>query len=354
MRDWEISIGTRKIGQNRSPFIIAEMSGNHNQSLERALSIIRTAAKCGADAIKIQTYTPDTLTINHTGGLFSISDPKSIWHGRTLYELYQEAHTPWEWHKAMFDEARRHNILIFSTPFDETSVDFLENLQAPAYKIASFENNHLPLLKKVARTGKPVIMSTGLSDLKGIEEAVQCLRQNGVGELILLKCTSTYPADPQNSNILTIPHMSDLFQCPVGLSDHTIGIGVPLASIALGARVIEKHFTLDRSEGGVDSTFSLEPQELSLLVEESKRAFLSLGGVVYGIQEEEQKSLLFKRSIYVVKDIAQGDVITSKHIRIIRPGDGLAPKYIDVVIGKRVSRDITRGTPLSWNHLLKS
>ncbi|MCS6796631.1 MAG: pseudaminic acid synthase [Raineya sp.] len=346
-----IQIQNRIISPNHKPFLIAEMSGNHNQSLERALQIVDAAVDAGADAIKLQTYTADTLTIDYRENEFFISDKNSLWKGKSLYELYQEAYTPWEWHKPIFEYAQKRGIIAFSTPFDETAVDFLEDLNVPAYKIASFENNHLPLLKKVAQTGKPVIMSTGASTLSMIEEAVQTLRENGCKDIILLKCTSTYPASPENSNILTIPHLAQLFGCPVGLSDHTMGVGVAVASIALGARVIEKHFCLSRAEGGVDSAFSLEPQEFKMLVEECNRAFLGLGQVHYGILEEEKKSLTYKRSIYVVQDIKAGEKLTPENIRIIRPGLGLQPKYYEVLLGKTVKKDLKRGTALKWEDL---
>lgn len=345
----EIRIGNYSIGKNFEPFIIAEMSGNHNQSLEKALSIVDAAAETGAHALKLQTYTADTLTIDVSHGEFQISDEKSLWQGRNLYDLYKEAHTPWEWHKALFDRAKQKGILIFSTPFDDTAVDFLEDLEVPAYKVASFENNHLPLLKKIAQTGKPVIMSTGISTLSDIEIAVKTLRENGCKDLILLKCTSTYPATPEKTNIVTIPHMAQLFDCEVGLSDHTMGIGVAVASVALGARVIEKHFTLDRSEGGVDSAFSLEPNEFKMLVDESRRAFLSLGYVKYGILEEEKKSITFKRSIYIVEDLNPGDVLNEGNTKIIRPGLGMAPKYLDLVLGRRIKQAVKRGTALTWD-----
>ncbi len=341
-----MKIAKYNIGQDYKPFIIAEMSGNHNQSLERALKIIEVAAKCGADAIKLQTYTADTITINQRGGLFDIDDPTSLWKNRNLYELYQEAHTPWEWHEAMFKCAADNGILCFSTPFDDTAVDFLENLNSPVHKIASFENNHHPLLKKVARTGKPVIMSTGASDLANLAESVDVLRQNGCKDLVLLKCTSNYPASPENSNMRTIPHLRELFNCEVGLSDHTMGIGVPCAAVTLGATVIEKHFCLSRAEGGVDSAFSLEPDELKSLVIETERAWQSLGMVQYGVQESEKKSLLFKRSIYVVKDIEMGDVFTEDNIRVIRPGDGMSPKYYEGLLGKISKRLFQKGYPL--------
>ena len=341
-----MKIGNYSIGHSCKPFIIAEMSGNHNQSLERALKIIEIAAKSGADAIKLQTYTADTLTINQRGGLFDIEDSTSLWAGRNLYELYQEAYTPWEWHEAMFKCAADNGIICFSTPFDDTAVDFLENLDTPAHKIASFENNHHPLLKKVAKTGKPVIMSTGASTIANLDESVSILRENGCKDLILLKCTSNYPATPENSNIRTIPHLKELFDCEVGLSDHTMGIGVPIAAVTMGATVIEKHFCLSRAEGGVDSAFSLEPDELRSLVIETERAWQSLGKIQYGVQESEKMSLLFKRSIYVVKDIQAGEKFTEENIRVIRPGDGIAPKYYEELLGKLSLNNCQGGNPL--------
>jgi pseudaminic acid synthase len=334
------------IGSIYKPFIIAEMSGNHNQSIERALAIVDAAADAGAHAIKLQTYTADTMTLK---GAYQINDQNSLWNGRELYDLYQEAYTPWEWHKAIFERAKKKGILAFSSPFDETAVDFLESLNMPLYKIASFENTDWPLLKKIAATGKPIIMSTGVSRLADIDESVTILRQNGCKDLVLLKCTSTYPASPENTNLLTIPHLQELFNCIVGLSDHTMGIGAAVAAVALGARVIEKHFTLNRSDGGVDSAFSLEPSELSSLVVESERAFLALGNVQYGIQETETKSKLFKRSIYVAKDIKAGETLTVEHIKIIRPDLGLSPRYYDLVIGRQVKKDISAGTPLNFD-----
>lgn len=346
-----MQIANYKVGRNNKPFIIAEMSGNHNQSLERALKIIEVAAKCGADAIKLQTYTADTLTINHRGGLFDIKDTSSLWANRNLYELYQEAYTPWEWHEAMFKCATDNGMICFSTPFDDTAVDFLEKLNAPVHKIASFENNHHPLLKKVAQTGKPVIMSTGASDLANLAESVEVLRANGCKDLVLLKCTSNYPSTPANSNLRTIPHLRDLFNCEVGLSDHTMGIGVPIAAITLGATVIEKHFCLSRAEGGVDSAFSLEPDELKALVIETERAWQSLGHIQYGVQESEKKSLSFKRSIYVVKDIKAGQVFTEENIRVIRPGDGLHPKYYEQILGKKTKASLKKGMPFELKYL---
>lgn len=343
-----IKIGPIAVGSQHKPFIIAEMSGNHNQSLEKALAIVDAAAAAGAHAIKLQTYTPDTMTLL---GAHTIEDVDSLWRGRELYDLYQEAHTPWDWHETIFKRAAEKGLLAFSSPFDETAVDFLETLNVPCYKIASFENTDIPLLKKVAATGKPVIMSTGVATLADIDEGVRTLRAHGCFDLILLKCTSTYPATPENTNLRTIPHLAQLFNCTVGLSDHTMGIGASVAAVALGASVIEKHFTISRAEGGVDAAFSLEPQELKALVEESERAFLALGNIQYGVQKAEQKSLFYKRSIYVSRDIKAGEAFSKENIRVIRPGNGLAPKYFDEVLGKVAKTDIKTGTPLTWELL---
>ena len=349
MRDeTEITIGGRKIGYNYKPFIIAEMSGNHNQSLERAFKIIDEAANAGVDAIKLQTYTADTITMK---GVLTINDSTSIWNGKELHELYQEASTPWEWHEEIFTYAKSKGLIVFSSPFDETSVDFLETLNVPAYKIASFENTHIPLLKKVAKTGKPVIVSIGVTTLGQIDECVRVLKENNSGPVILLKCTSTYPATPENSNVRTIPHLIDLFNCIVGLSDHTMGIGTSIAAIALGARVIEKHFTLSRADGGVDSTFSLEPHELKSLVDESERAYLSLGEIKYGILDVEKKSLDGKRSIYISKEIKKGEKFSEENLKIIRPSFGLETKYYDLIIGKVCNKDLLKGHPLSLNDI---
>lgn len=324
------------------------MSGNHNQSLERALSIVDAAAAAGVSALKIQTYTADTMTLDSVNKDFIIDDRKSLWHQESLYGLYQKAYTPWEWHKPIFDRCRERGIVGFSTPFDATAVDFLASLDMPFYKIASFENNHLPLLRKVAKTGKPVVMSTGLASLAELAESVATLREAGCPELILLKCTSSYPADPAESNLRVIPHMRDLFGCEVGLSDHTLGMGVAIASVALGARIIEKHFTLDRADGGVDSAFSLEPWEMKLLVEEAGKALRSLGGIHYGPMPQEQSSLRFRRSIYAAQNIEKGETFTLDNLKVIRPGFGLAPKYYDVVLGRKAARDMTTGTPMDW------
>jgi N-acetylneuraminate synthase len=344
-----IKIGNREIGPQRAPFIIAEMSGNHNQSLERALEIVEAAAKTGAHALKIQTYTPDTMTLDLDEREFHINDPNSLWAGSSLYKLYGEAYTPWEWHKPIFDRARELGIIPFSTPFDDTAVDFLESLDVPCYKIASFENTDLPLIRRVAATGKPLIISTGMATVAELDETVRAAREAGCKELILLKCTSTYPATAANTNILTIPHLRELFDCEVGLSDHTMGVGVSVASVALGATVIEKHFTLNRTDGGVDSTFSMEPAEMAQLVEESERAWHALGRVSYGATEAEQKSIVFRRSLYVVQDLKAGDVLTKDNVRAIRPGQGLPTKYLDVILGKTLKKDVKRGTGINWN-----
>lgn len=351
MTSSEIRIANRPIGRNYAPFVIAEMSGNHNQSLERALRIVEEAAKAGAHALKLQTYTADTMTLDLAVREFYISDPASLWYGKSLYQLYQEAHTPWEWHEPVFKRARELGLIGFSTPFDESAVDFLEQLGVPAYKIASFENIDLPLVRKVAATGKPTIISTGMATQNELEETVRVAREAGCRELILLKCTSAYPADPQNSNLLTLPHMREFFGCEVGLSDHTQGIGASVAAVALGATVIEKHFTVSRADGGVDSAFSLEPQELASLITETQRAWRSLGGLSYGPSEEEKSSLAFRRSLYIAKDMEAGDVLTPETLRRIRPGLGLAPKHYDSLLGKRIRRAAKRGMPMSWDLL---
>jgi pseudaminic acid synthase len=347
----EITIDGRRIGADYPPFIIAEMSGNHNQSLDRALEIVEAAAKTGAHALKIQTYTPDTMTIDLDEREFHISDPKSLWAGNSLYKLYGEAYTPWEWHKPIFDRARELGIIAFSTPFDDTAVDFLEGLDVPCYKIASFENTDLPLIRRVAATGKPLIISTGMASIAELDDTVKAARGAGCKDLIMLKCTSTYPATANNTNILTIPHMRELFGCEVGLSDHTMGVGVSVASVALGATVIEKHFTLKRADGGVDSTFSMEPTEMSQLVIECERAWQALGKVSYGATEAEKKSIVFRRSLYVVKDMKAGEVLTNQNVRAIRPGLGLQTKYLDLVLGRKIKQDVMRGTGLSWDLL---
>lgn len=335
----------------RPPLVIAEMSGNHNQSLDRAMEIVEIAAAAGAHALKLQTYTADTMTIDLSEREFFISDEHSLWKGESLYALYQKAHTPWEWHKPIFDRCRELGMIGFSTPFDATAVDFLEELDVPCYKVASFENIDLPLIARVARTGKPMIISTGMATVAEIDEAVQTARQNGCEDLILLKCTSSYPASPASSNLATIPHMRELFKCHVGLSDHTMGIGAAVASAALGAVAIEKHITTKRADGGVDSAFSLEPDELAALVRETETAAVAVGAIAYGRGEEECGSLMFRRTLYVVENMKAGDELTPANLRAIRPGLGLPPKFLPQLLGKRVSRDVSRGTPASWELL---
>ena len=346
----EFKIGNRLIGDYHKPFVIAEMSGNHNQDIERAKAIIRAASKAGADAIKLQTYTADTMTINHKGGLFDITNKESLWYGKNLYDLYKIAYTPWEWHEELFEYANSLGMVAFSSPFDETAVDFLMDLNVPAFKIASFESNHFPLLKKVAQTGKPILISSGISKINELYESIQYLKANGAKDIVVFKCTSTYPATAENTNLNTIPVFQSIFEdCVIGLSDHTMGIGASVAAVALGARVIEKHFTLDRSEGGVDSAFSLEPKELKDLVIESERAFLALGHVQLDTQKSEEKSRQFKRSIYVVKDIKKGEKFTRENIRVIRPGDGMEPKYYEGMLGMNSTEDLVKGTPYRLN-----
>jgi len=344
-----IKIADRYIGRDHPPFIIAEMSGNHNQSLERAFKIVDAAAEAGAHAIKLQTYTADTMTLDLEEGDFYISDPKSLWSGTSLYKLYEEAHTPWDWQRAIFERAAQRGLICLSTPFDASAVDFLEELNAPCYKIASFENTDLPLIRRVAATGKPIIISTGMATIAELDETVRAAREAGCKDLILLQCTSTYPATPENSNLLTIPHMRELFGTEIGLSDHTMGVGVSVASVALGATVIEKHFTLDRADGGVDSTFSMEPAEMAQLVIETERAWQALGRITYGPVEAEKKSMQFRRSLYIVEDMEAGEVLTEKNLRAIRPGGGLPPKYLERMIGKSVPRAVKRGTALTWD-----
>jgi len=344
-----VKIGKIGIGSECKPFIIAEMSGNHNQSLERALEIVDMAAKTGANALKIQTYTADSMTLDIDEGDFFISNPESLWKGSSLYKLYQEAAPPYEWHKPIFDRCRELGMIGFSSPFDLNAVDFLEELGVPLYKIASFENTDLPLIRKVASTGKPMIISTGMASVAELDETVRAAREAGCKDLILLKCTSTYPATAENTNISTIPNMRDLFDCEVCLSDHTMGIGVSVASVALGATVIEKHFTLNRDDGGVDSTFSMEPDEMRSLVIETERSWQALGSISYGATDAERKSLQFRRSIYIAEDIKEGDILTLKNLRCVRPGMGLPPKYYEILLGRRINQDVKKGTAMSWS-----
>jgi pseudaminic acid synthase len=346
-----MQIADRQIGPGRRPYLIAEMSGNHNQSLERALAIVDAAASAGADAVKLQTYTADTMTLDVRAPGFVIDDEASLWAGRQLHELYRQAHTPWEWHRPIIDRAAARGLHCFSSPFDATAVDFLESLHVPAYKIASFEVTDLRLVRKVASTGKPMIVSTGMASAGEIEAAVRTARSAGCKDLVLLKCTSTYPATAENTHVATIPHMRQLFGCEVGLSDHTMGCGVAVAATALGATVIEKHFTLARADGGVDSAFSMEPAEFALLRTETERAVQALGRVHYGPTEAEKKSLAFRRSLYIARDAKAGDVLTTQNVRCVRPGFGLAPEMMDVVLGMVLRKDAPAGTPLSWDLL---
>ncbi|RKX24440.1 MAG: pseudaminic acid synthase [Candidatus Zixiibacteriota bacterium] len=347
----EIAVGSAKIGSGYRPFVIAEMSGNHNQSLDRALAIVDAAADAGAHALKIQTYTADTMTLDLKEGEFRIDDPESLWAGRSLYELYQEAHTPWEWHEPIFKRCSERGLVGFGTPFDATAVDFLESIGNPIYKIASFENTDIPLIRKVAAIGKPMIISTGMASVSEIDETIRAARDAGCDDIILLKCTSAYPADPNSINLKTIPHLRELFDIQVGLSDHTMGLAVSIAAVVLGATVVEKHFTLARADGGVDSAFSLEPHEMKSLVEETETAWKALGKISYGVTEKEKKSLQFRRSLYVAADMKAGDVFTEKNLRAIRPGSGLPPKYYDQFLGKRIAHDTRKGTPVSWELL---
>lgn len=344
-----ISIGDRHVGSDTAPFIIAEMSGNHNNSLERALAIVEAAATSGAHALKLQTYTADTMTLDLDSGDFVISDTSSLWQGTSLFNLYQKACTPWDWHEPIFRRCRELGLVCFSTPFDESSVDFLSSLDVPAFKIASFENIDLPLVRKVASLGKPMIISTGMATIAELDETVTAAREAGCHEIILLKCTSSYPADPDDTNIMTLPHMRTLFNCEVGLSDHTMGIGVAVASVALGATVIEKHFTLCRADGGVDAAFSLEPAEMNSLVVESERAWRSLGAVMYGPTINEEKSMIFRRSLYIAQDMRAGDILTPDNLKAVRPGMGLPPKYFDILLGRPVRYNVAKGTPVKWD-----
>lgn len=349
-----MKIQTHSIGQAYPPFIIAEMSGNHNHSLDRALAIVDAAAAAGAHALKLQTYTADTITLDSDQSDFFIKDEDNLWKGQTLHQLYQKAYTPWEWHKPIFDHCKKLGLVAFSSPFDHSAVDFLESLDVPCYKIASFENNDLPLIKRVAQTGKPMIVSTGMASLADLDDLVKTARENGCKDLILLKCTSSYPASPKGSNLKTIPHLREMFNCEVGLSDHTLGIGVSVASVALGATVIEKHFTLSRAEGGVDSVFSMEPQEMKELVTQTHQAWEALGHISYGVTEQEKNSTKFRRSLYIAEDMNVGDILTQDNLRIVRPGFGLSPKYWDLVLGKKIIQDLKKGTPLQFAHLITS
>jgi len=341
-----IEIAGRRIATDTPPYIIAELSANHNGRLETALRIIEEAKKAGADAIKLQTYTADTITLDCDSEEFQIRG--GLWDGKTLYQLYQEAHMPWEWHKPLFEHARQQEITIFSSPFDNTAVDLLEDLNAPAYKIASFEAVDLPLIKYVASTGKPMIISTGMADANEIQEAIDAAREGGCKELAILHCVSGYPAPAADYNLLTIPDMIQRFGLVTGLSDHTLDNSTAIASVVLGASIIEKHFTLDRSGGGPDDSFSLEPEELALLCRGCKTAWAALGQVDYGRKSSEQGNVKFRRSLYFVKDLKVGDVITEDAVKSVRPGYGLPPKYLEQLIGKKIIKDVKSNSPLKF------
>ena len=346
-----MKLGKTQIGLSEKPYIIAEMSGNHNQSLERALEIVEAAADSGVDALKIQTYTPDTMTLNISEGEFFIEDKKSLWKGKSLYELYAEAMTPWEWHAPIMERCKKLNIDFFSSPFDATAVDFLEKLGVSFYKIASFELNDIPLIKKVAQTGKPMIMSTGMATVSEIYDAVETARQNGCKDIVLLKCTSSYPADPKEANLMTIKSLRDTFGVEVGLSDHTMGMAVPIAAVAMGATVIEKHFTIKRADGGVDSAFSMEPQEFKEMIREVNRAKDAVGSIHFGLTDSELRSRVFRRSVYISEDVKKGEIFNEKNLRVIRPGLGLQPKYFTTVLGLKAKDNYQKGTPLSWDKI---
>lgn len=344
----DIHIGPYLIGPHQPPFIIAEMSGNHGHDLDKALRLVDAAAAAGAQALKLQTYRADTMTLNRTDGAFFIEDPDSLWHGQSLYQLYEKASTPWEWHAPIFERARRRGMVPFSTPFDDSAVDLLERLEAPCYKIASFENGDLPLIRRVAATGKPLIISTGMATLTELAEAVESARTAGCRDLILLKCTSSYPAEPTDANLLTLPHLAALFDCQVGLSDHTLGTAVAVAAVALGARVVEKHFTLRRADGDVDAAFSLEPEEFACLTRDARLAWQALGGIHYGPTAKEKASRRFRRSLYIACDLEAGARLTRDNLTCVRPAEGLEPRYLDLVLGRALRCAVKKGTPLRW------
>lgn len=344
-----IPFGAQSIAQDAPPVIVAELSGNHQGSLEQALALVDAAAQAGAHAIKLQTYTADTMTLDVKTGEFFIHDAENIWQGQSLYELYQQAHTPWSWHEIIFKHAREKGMFAFSAPFDASAIDFLETLETPIYKIASFENTDLPLIEKAAKTGKPLIISTGMASIAELDDAVKTARAAGCQQLILLKCTSSYPAQPDEIHLATIAHLQQMFQCHVGLSDHTQGIGVAIAAVALGARMIEKHLVLSRDSQAVDALFSIEPHELAQLVIESKRAWQAVGHVQYGVNKTESIVQKHRRSLYIAKDLKAGERLTTDNLRIIRPGLGVAPKYFAQFLSKPVRKDVTKGTPVSWD-----
>lgn len=347
----QVMIGDRAVGPAHPPLVIAEMSGNHNGSLGRALEIVDAVAASGAEALKLQTYTADTLTIDVDAPAFRVSEGHALWDGALLYDLFQRAHTPWDWHEQIFERARDHGLIVFSSPFDPTAVDLLVDLEAPVYKVASSEMVDLPLVRRVAATGKPVIISTGMATAAEIDAAVTAARETGTGEVVLLSCTASYPADPRDSNLRSIPVLAEAFDVVVGLSDHTEGVGAAVASIALGGAVVEKHVTLSRDDGGVDADFSLEPHELTLMATECRRAWESLGSTRIGPKEGEVEGLRFRRSLYVIVDVRAGDEVTPDNVRSIRPSGGLPPDEFDRVVGRSFTRDAPRGTPLTWDLL---
>jgi pseudaminic acid synthase len=346
-----LTLGSRSLSAGQPPTIIAELSGNHDGSLDSVLRLVDEAAAAGAHAVKLQTYTADTMTLDLSVGQFYLDDQSTLWHGESLYDLYARAHTPWEWHAPIFDRARSRGLVAFSTIFDPTALEFLESLDVPAYKIASFENTDLPLIRLAARTGKPLIISTGMASLDELDEAVHAAREAGCKDLVLLKCTSSYPADPAESNLRTMPFLRARYGCEVGLSDHTLGIGAAIASVAFGAVAIEKHFALSREDGGVDAAFSMTPDELAQLVQESRAAAAAMGEVHFGPTEAELKELPYRRSLYITEDLRSGDELSAGNVRPIRPGGGLSPKFFEEVMGRRVAQNVSRGTPLSWDLL---
>lgn len=348
----EFQAALSEAGRTRPPLIVAELSGNHNQSLQRALDLIEAAADCGVDAIKLQTYTADTITLNIARDEFVVQKPDSVWHGRTLHSLYEEAYTPWEWHAPMVEKAKSLGLQWFSSPFDFTAVDFLEELDTPCYKIASPEVIDLPLIKRCAQTGKPLIISTGMASVSEISEAVHTARANGASQVMLLKCTTDYPASPKTSNLRTMAHLAELFGCPTGASDHTLGIGASVAAAALGASLIEKHLTLARADGGPDAHFSLEPAEMKALVKECRVGWEAAGAISYGPGEAERAYMRGRRSLYITEDVQAGEVLTPQNMRSIRPGFGLPPKYYELLLGKKVNRALVKGTPLAWDLLM--
>jgi pseudaminic acid synthase len=348
---YNIAIGNKNVGHSNPVYIIAELSANHNQDFDQAVQLIKAAKEAGADAIKLQTYTPDTITIDCDNEYFRIGKG-TIWEGKNLYELYKEAYTPWEWQPKLKEIASDLGLALFSSPFDKTAVDFLEKMDVPAYKIASFELVDIPLIQYVAATGKPIIVSTGMASLAEIDEAVNAAREAGCTDIVLLKCTSSYPAKPEEMNLRTIPHMAEAFGVPVGLSDHTLGVAVPIAAVVLGSCIVEKHFALSRSIPGPDSSFSLEPHEFKSMVDAIRTTEKALGEVQYKVSEHESASRVFRRSLFVVRDMTAGEVLTEKNVRTIRPGYGLPPKDLKMLLGKKVNRDVKRGSPLVWEFIV--